>query len=96
MNLRSRRRGENVRGLAFRALLRVSLAVGLITLGTLLVDVVRQGVPRLDGRLFRDPPSFDALIAGARPAIYATLMLMLLVFVFAVPFGIGTASFFEV
>jgi phosphate transport system permease protein len=93
--LRSERRGDRVRGFVFKAVLWLSLAVGFATLGALLVDVFHKGIGRLDGKLFTDPPSFDPLIAGARPAILATLMLMGIVFVFAVPIGIGTAIYLE-
>ncbi|MBA2358618.1 MAG: phosphate ABC transporter permease PstA [Actinobacteria bacterium] len=90
----SRRTGRG-RGLAFQLALWLSLAVGFLTLGALLVQVFTKGFARVDGKLFTDPPSFDPLIAGARPAIFATLWLMGLVFLFAVPVGIGTAIYLE-
>jgi phosphate transport system permease protein len=95
VNLRRRRGGTAIRGGAFRVLLWLSLAIGLVTLGALLVDIVETGAPRLDWRMFNDPPSFDPVISGARPAILATLMLGGLVFLFAVPIGIGTAIYLE-
>jgi phosphate transport system permease protein len=93
--LRSDRRGDRARGLTFKAALWFSLAIGFVTLGALLVTVFRKGVGRLDGTLLTHPTSFDPLIAGARPAILATLWLMGLVFLFAVPIGIGTAIYLE-
>lgn len=93
--LRSDRRGDRIRGLLFKSALWASLAVGFVTLGALLVEVFRKGVTRVDGTLLSDPPSFDPLIAGARPAILATLWLMGLVFLFAVPIGIATAIYLE-
>jgi phosphate transport system permease protein len=93
--LRTDKRGDRVPGLIFKAALWFSLAIGFVTLGALLVTVFRKGVGRLDGTLLTEPPSFDPLIAGARPAILGTLWLMGIVFVLAVPIGIGTAIYLE-
>jgi phosphate transport system permease protein len=89
------RAGAVVKGGAFRTVLLLSLAVAFITLGTLLVDVFQRGWPRLDKTLLTGVPSFDPEIAGARPAILASLELMAVVFVLAVPIGIGTAIYLE-
>ena len=89
------RRSAKGRGAVFRIYLWLSVAVGMAALGALLVEILTKGATRLDGRLFTDPPSFDPLIAGARPAILASLWLMGLVFCFAVPVGIGTAIYLE-
>jgi phosphate transport system permease protein len=83
------------RGRAFSAFLLFSLMVGLVTLGALLVDVLGEGLPWLDSTLLTDPPSTDPEIAGARPAILATLYLGVLLLAFAVPIGVGTAVYLE-
>ena len=49
---------------------------GLPPLVTLLVDVFRKGWQYLDKTLFTSPPSIDPTIAGARPAILATIYLL--------------------
>ena len=90
-----RRRRPDVAGAAFRLLLLASLGVGFLLLATLLVDVFQRGLPRLDATLLTDPPSFDPEIAGARPAILATLELMAIVFLLAVPIGVATAIYLE-
>ena len=95
VSLRGGRRDKRGRSLAFRALLLLSLAIGFVTLGALLVDVVQRGLPFLDGALFTADPSVDPLIAGARPAILGTLYMMVLLVLFAVPIGIGTAIYLE-
>jgi phosphate transport system permease protein len=84
-----------VRGGLFHAALLFSVAIGLILLGTLLVDVLRKGIPFVDGVLLTSPPSSDPDRAGARPAILGTIELMALLLVMAVPLGVGTAIYLE-
>lgn len=86
---------ERAKGAVFYALLVFSVAVGFVLLGTLFVDVLRKGVLFLDAALFLNPPSFDPLKAGARPAILGTIYLMGLLLVMAVPIGVGTAIYLE-
>jgi phosphate transport system permease protein len=73
----------------------LSLAVGFATLGALLVDVLRRGLPFLDRALVLDVPSVDPNIAGARPAILGTIYLMGIVLCLSVPLGVGTALYLE-
>jgi phosphate transport system permease protein len=84
-----------MRGRLFQAALFLSLAVGLITLGTLLVDVLQKGIPYVDGILLTEPPSADPDRAGARPAILATIYIGVLLILFTVPLGVGTAIYLE-
>jgi phosphate transport system permease protein len=79
----------------FLAFLYLSLAVGIVTLGTLLVQVLAKGYKYLDLVLLLEPPSADPQIAGARPAILATVYLGLLLIAFSVPIGVGTAIYLE-
>jgi phosphate transport system permease protein len=83
------------RGRVFYGALLLSLAVGFVTLGALVVDVVRKGIQYVDGVLLTNPPSADPAIAGARPAILATLYLGVLLIAFTVPIGVGTAIYLE-
>jgi phosphate transport system permease protein len=75
--------------------LLASLAIAFVALGTLLVDVVGKGFEFLDPRFFDNPPSTDPQQAGARPAILATLYLGVLLLLFTVPLGVGTAVYLE-
>jgi phosphate transport system permease protein len=93
VNLKRRRR--DIKGAVFRALLLLSLVVGFVTLATLLVDVFRKGWDYVDATLFTAPPSIDPMIAGARPAILATIYIGLLLILFTVPIGVGTAIYLE-
>jgi phosphate transport system permease protein len=89
------RMSRALKGALFKGLLLFSLAVGFLMLGVLLVDVFRDGVSYLDWTLLTNPPSFDPEIAGARPAILATLYIGVLLLLFVVPIGVGTAVYME-
>ena len=89
------RRGGVWRGRLFVAALLFSLAVGFLTLGTLFFQVIREGIAYVDPVLLTNPPSSDPGIAGARPAILATLYIGVLLILFTVPIGVGTAIYLE-
>ena len=91
----SRLSGRVLKGAVFKAALLLSLFVGYLMLGVLLFDVIRDGLPYLDWTLLSNPPSSDPEIAGARPAILATLYLGVLLLLFVVPLGVGTAIYLE-
>ena len=93
MNLRRRR--TDYKGAAFQIVLLFSLVVGFVTLATLLIDVVQKGWGYVDKTLFTNPPSIDPAIAGARPAILATIYIGILLVLFTVPIGVGTAIYLE-
>jgi phosphate transport system permease protein len=93
VRLTTRRR--DIRGKVFQVALLLSLVIGFATLVTLLFDVFRKGIPALSLTLFTDPPSIDPAIAGARPAILATIYLGVLLLLFTVPIGVGTAIYLE-
>ena len=82
-------------GRLFHGFLLTSLAIGIVTLGALLAQVFLEGYKWVDAVLFFEPPSADPLIAGARPAILATIYLGLLLIVLSVPIGVGTAIYLE-
>jgi phosphate transport system permease protein len=79
----------------FRGVLLLSLAVAFVTLGTLLYTVFRDGWGALDDTLLTGVNSSDPSQAGARPAILATIEMGLLLLLFVVPIGVGTAIYLE-
>jgi phosphate transport system permease protein len=82
-------------GRVFQGFLWLSLAIGFVMLGALLVQVFKEGYKWVDAVLFFEPPSTDPLIAGAEPAILATIYLGILLLLFTVPLGVGTAIYLE-
>jgi phosphate transport system permease protein len=86
---------RDLKGAAFQALLLLSLLVAFTTLAALLVDVVRKGLGHVTSTLLTEVPSVDPTIAGARPAILATIELGVLLLLFTVPIGVGTAIYLE-
>jgi phosphate transport system permease protein len=88
-------RTRALRGRLFEALLLVSLGVAFLTLGALVVDVLWKGVFFVDPVLLTGPPSSNPDEAGARPAILATIYLGVLLLLFTVPIGVGTAVYLE-
>jgi phosphate transport system permease protein len=95
MSLKTAHRGDKVRGALFQGALVISLSVGFLLLGTLLVDVFQKGIPFVDGVLLTEPNSSSPERAGAGPAIRGTIYLMGLLLLMAVPIGVGTAIYLE-
>jgi phosphate transport system permease protein len=82
-------------GRLFKVFLLLSLLIGFVTLGALLVQVFVKGYKWVDLVLFFEPPSAEPEIAGAEPAILATIYLGILLLAFTVPLGVGTAIYLE-
>ncbi len=82
-------------GRIFYGFLLLSLGIGFVTLGALIVQVVVKGYVWTDLVLLLEPPSLDPLISGARPAILATIYIGILLILFSAPLGVGTAIYLE-
>ena len=63
--------------------------------GRAAAQVLIEGWRWVDPVLFFEPPSSDPQIAGAEPAILATIFLGILLLLFTVPLGVGTAIYLE-
>ena len=88
-------RGDKVRGWAFYVVLLVSVSIGFLLLGVLLIDVFRKGIGYLDPTLLTEPNSSNPQRAGAGPAIRGTIYMMFILLVTVVPLGVGTALYLE-
>ena len=88
-------RGDRVRGWAFYILLLVSVSIGFLLLGVLLIDVFRKGIAYVDPLLLTEPNSTNPEKAGAGPAIRGTIYMMVILLITVVPLGVGTALYLE-
>jgi phosphate transport system permease protein len=86
---------DKLKGRVFRGLLFASLGVGLVSLITLIVQVLVKGGPRLNEALVFHFPSSNPDIAGAQSAIAGTVWLMGVVAATCLPLGIGAAIYLE-
>jgi phosphate transport system permease protein len=94
-NLRAGRQRGVWTGRIFLGFLVFSLLIGFAALIALLVQVFVDGYKWVDAVLFFEPPSADPQIAGAEPAILATIYIGVLLLAFTVPLGVGTAIYLE-
>jgi phosphate transport system permease protein len=89
-------RQDRFRGLFFQALLYGAVAIGVISLGVILVDVARDGLPKVSWDFVSSFPSrVSPERAGIESAIVGTLALMVITAVFVVPIGVATAIYLE-
>ncbi|MDQ4130399.1 MAG: phosphate ABC transporter permease PstA [Actinomycetota bacterium] len=79
----------------FRALLLLSLGVGVVALAVLLVHVFVEGLPRLNGDLLTNFPSSRPAAAGAQSAIIGTIWVISIVAATCIPVGVGAAIYLE-
>ncbi|MFY9586895.1 MAG: phosphate ABC transporter permease PstA [Actinomycetota bacterium] len=86
---------RSLRALVFRVALLFCLLIGLLTLVTLLIDVVRDGAGRVNGTFLNSLDSRFASRAGIKPALVGSLWLMGLVAVISFPVGVGAAVYLE-
>jgi phosphate transport system permease protein len=90
-----RRAERSLRSLVFQTALLICLLVALLTLVTLLVDVFRDGVSRIDGEFLSRLDSRLPTRAGIKPALIGTMWLMGLVALISFPVGVGAAVYLE-
>lgn len=90
-----RHRERTVRALVFRLALLLCVLVGLLTLATLLIDVFRDGIGRVNGSFINSLDSRIPENAGIKPALFGSLWLMGLVALISFPIGVGAAIYLE-
>lgn len=73
----------------------VCTLIGIVTLGALLVDLVKDGLPRLNIEFLTSFPSRFAERAGILSAWVGTLLIMLVTAFTAVPLGIAAGVYLE-
>jgi phosphate transport system permease protein len=93
--LRDTSNRDRVKGLLFQGVLLFSVLIGLVTLGTLIVKVLTQGLSQLSWDFISSFPSSIPANAGIRSPLMGTLWLMGLVALFTIPIGVGAAIYLE-
>jgi phosphate transport system permease protein len=91
-------RRRDLREVAFRVVLLLSLVIALAVLITLLTDVVRTAIPVFEERgevVFENGYSSLPANAGIRQGLIGSVYLMAFVIIVAFPLGIGAAIYME-
>ncbi|HEV2292956.1 MAG TPA: phosphate ABC transporter permease PstA [Tepidisphaeraceae bacterium] len=79
----------------FGALGALSIAIGLLTLGALLFDLIRTGWPRLSWEFFTSFPSRRAGQAGILSAWVGSTLIMIVTMCTALPLGVAAGIYLE-
>ncbi|HZN89037.1 MAG TPA: phosphate ABC transporter permease PstA [Thermoleophilaceae bacterium] len=79
----------------FLALLIVCVGISVALLGVLLVDIVTDGIPRLNFDFITSFSSINADQSGIQAAFWGTIWLMGVCALFIVPVGVATAVYLE-
>lgn len=86
---------RKLKGLVFLALCLAAVAVALAALATLIVDVARDGLPRLSWDFINSYPSRFPERAGIKAALYGSAWMIAITIAVALPVGIGAAVYLE-
>jgi phosphate transport system permease protein len=81
--------------LMFVALGVISLSIGVLTLGALIINMAIDGVPRLTSEFFTSFPSRKAANAGILSAWVGSVLVMVVTALAAIPLGIAAAIYLE-
>ncbi|HWB71968.1 MAG TPA: phosphate ABC transporter permease PstA [Egibacteraceae bacterium] len=87
--------GRDVKERAFAGLLLAATAVGVIVLAVLLVDILVDGLGRLNWQFLTAYASRFPERTGVRSGITGSLSLMVLVALMSIPLGVGAALYLE-
>jgi phosphate transport system permease protein len=79
----------------FELLSFAATIAGLIVLATLVIDVLRTGLPRLDWQFLTSFPSRKPENAGIYAALVGSIWLVVLTAILAFPVGVATAIYLE-
>jgi phosphate transport system permease protein len=79
----------------FSVLVFVAAMIGLVVLAVLLVDIARDGLPRLSWGFLTSFPSVSPQNSGIYPALLGSLWLLGLTALISGPLGIGAATYLE-
>jgi phosphate transport system permease protein len=86
---------DRIEGRLFQIAMFVSLAIGIVSLVTLIAQVLVKGRSRLNLDLITSFPSSLPDNAGIQSALFGTLWVMAVVAVTCIPIGVGAAIYLE-
>lgn len=73
----------------------ISTLVGVVVLAVLLIDVCKDGIPRLSWDFLTSYPSRKPAQAGILSPLVGTIWLLIITASFAIPIGVGSGIFLE-
>src|SRR5215217_2180496 len=79
----------------FLVLVFVATMIGLVVLAVLLIDIARDGVPRLSWEFLTGFPSISPERSGVYPALLGSLWLLVITAIVSVPLGVGAALYLQ-
>ena len=86
----------DIRSLVFAIVLWACLGISGAFLAFVLLDIIVEGIARIDVNLFTEGSSrIRPETAGVRPAIYGTLLVIAMMMLIVLPLGIGAAVYLE-
>lgn len=86
---------QRIKDVVFQVIAILGLLFAVSVLLILLVNVLQDGLHRLDWSFITSFPSRRAATAGIIPGLVGTLLLVLLTALIAIPIGIGAAIYLE-
>jgi phosphate transport system permease protein len=86
---------DRIQGRVFQFALFFSLAIGIVSLITLLIQVFTKGSSRIDPDLVNHFPSSNPDVAGVQSAMFGTLWVIGVVAITCIPIGVGAAIYLE-
>lgn len=92
---RKRTLATTVKESLFSVVMHLSVALGIVTLIALLLQVITEGLPRLNMDLLRQFPSSLPGRAGAQSAIVGTIWVISMVALTCIPIGVSAAIYLE-
>jgi phosphate transport system permease protein len=93
--LKSLIKRRKVTDYAFGILGAISITIGLLTLGALMYDLLRDGLPRLSWDFFKAFPSRKPDQAGILSAWVGSCLIMLVTMCCALPLGVAAGIYLE-
>ncbi len=88
-------RGRKRTDMLFESLALMATLVGIVVLAVLIVDILRQGLPRLSWDFLTAYPSRRPSRAGIYPALVGSVWVVSLTALIAFPIGVGAAIYLE-